>query len=432
MMKFLLNTEPKMEKEKNEMTKGILNLTLEIIYQLTGEDYTIVKKTSSNCATSKSHSLLSGERSKIGRIHERNNEQKILELTHKMMELLTGEVPIRCQDVTVYFSMEEWEYIEGHKDLYQDIVMMEDHRPRTSPPDGSRKRNPPERCPAPLHSQDCPRGDDNVLQDDQLNPGEDLIDIKIEVIDGDEEVKDQRCKEEEISVGIGSDMEDAQVLTQSSSRGNSAGADINPQLRVDPSAYVSNIKRTSPGQSPAGTRRTCMGDGNRVLVPESEDHFTEQSNSGESGRPSPWESYILDHQRRYTGDKAPPPDDGKRSPQTSHHTTPQRTNTGPPQFLCLECGKWFTQESDLSKHQKIHTGEKPFSCSECGKSYAQKSGLFEHQKLHTGKKPFSCSDCGRCFTRKSSLVEHGRIHTGEKPFVCLECGKCFTQESDLS
>ncbi|KAM3922045.1 gastrula zinc finger protein XlCGF66.1-like [Leptodactylus fuscus] len=126
-----------MDGDRGKMAESIITLTLEILHQLTGEDYTVVKKTSSGrCQAPVSegwgrtlspipgpppHSL----------IHEEINRQKILELTNKMIELLTGEVPIRCQDVTVYFSMEEWEYLEGHKDVYKE-VMMEDLQPLTS------------------------------------------------------------------------------------------------------------------------------------------------------------------------------------------------------------------------------------------------------------------------------------------------------------
>ncbi|XP_073522076.1 gastrula zinc finger protein XlCGF66.1-like [Phyllobates terribilis] len=119
----------KMDMDRDKMVERILHLTLEILFRLTGEDYTLVKKTSSvRCQAPVSEgwerplSPITGPPSHP-LIHEDINDQKILELAYKMIELLTGEVPIRCQDVAVYFSMEEWEYLEEHKDLYKDIMM---------------------------------------------------------------------------------------------------------------------------------------------------------------------------------------------------------------------------------------------------------------------------------------------------------------------
>ncbi|XP_063814323.1 gastrula zinc finger protein XlCGF66.1-like isoform X2 [Pseudophryne corroboree] len=130
-----------MDKDWSHMTERLLNLTLEIIYLLTREDYTVVKKTSIDPMTPSICPCLSGGRVRTQNpipkppphslIHERDNEQKILELTNKIIQLMTGEVPIRCQDVTVYLSMEEWEYVEGHKDLYKD-VFMENQQPLRS------------------------------------------------------------------------------------------------------------------------------------------------------------------------------------------------------------------------------------------------------------------------------------------------------------
>ncbi|XP_040293845.1 gastrula zinc finger protein XlCGF66.1-like [Bufo bufo] len=132
----------KMAKNKSHITKIILNLTLEIIYMLTGEEYTVVKKTSSECLIPSSRPCLSEgwnktqspmvESASDSVIHDKNNDQRILALTNKIVYLLTREVPIRCQDVTVYFSMEEWDYLEGHQDVYKDI-MMETHQLLTSP-----------------------------------------------------------------------------------------------------------------------------------------------------------------------------------------------------------------------------------------------------------------------------------------------------------
>ncbi|KAM3940128.1 gastrula zinc finger protein XlCGF66.1-like [Leptodactylus fuscus] len=158
-----------MERDRNKMAESLLNLTLEIIYQLTGEDYTVVKKTSSGRCQAPVYDGYGGILSLIlgppphPLIQEEINGQKILELTHKMLELLTGEVPIRCQDVAVYFSMEEWEYLEGHKDLYKE-VMMEDQQPLTSAGRSS-KRTTPERCPSPLLPQDDDQVDGDIPYD---------------------------------------------------------------------------------------------------------------------------------------------------------------------------------------------------------------------------------------------------------------------------
>ncbi|XP_073517526.1 gastrula zinc finger protein XlCGF53.1-like [Phyllobates terribilis] len=162
-----------MDMDRGKMAERILHLTLEILFRLTGEDYTVVKKTSSERRQDPVSEGWERPLSPITGpppqplIHEDINDQKILNLNYKMIELLTGEVPIRCQDVAVYFSMEEWEYLEGHKDLYKD-VMMEVPQPLTSP-DLSSKRTTPERCPRPLLPLDCKQEDPNVPQDHQVS-----------------------------------------------------------------------------------------------------------------------------------------------------------------------------------------------------------------------------------------------------------------------
>ncbi|XP_073516954.1 uncharacterized protein [Phyllobates terribilis] len=167
-----------MDIDRDKMVEKILHLTLEILFRLTGEDYTVVKKISSErCQDPVSEGWEKPLSPSTGPppnplMHEDINDQKILELAYKMIELLTGEVPIRCQDVAVYFSMEEWEYLEGLKDLYKDIMMVVP-QPLTSP-DLSSKRTTPERCPHPLLPQDCKQEDLSVPPAHQ---GEDLTHI---------------------------------------------------------------------------------------------------------------------------------------------------------------------------------------------------------------------------------------------------------------
>ncbi|XP_069608975.1 gastrula zinc finger protein XlCGF57.1-like isoform X1 [Ranitomeya imitator] len=401
----------RMDKDKGYVAERILNLTLQILYLLTGEDYTPLKtaEEKGSATVTSPHSLV--------------HEQKILNLTNRIIELLTGEVSIRSQDVTVYFSMEEWDYIEGHKDLYKDI--METHQ-NLILLEESCKKTAPQRCSSPFHDEEDARKENEktlaYFKEGDLNVV--LMDIDPE---NEDELLGMKIKDEEVPIGIslsggGDNIKDGTVppcemedegATQDST--NSILANIRSPL-TNASSYSCKHKEHFPE---VVTFKVGYRNDYRHTCSECGKCFTKK------------DKFII-HMRVHTGEKPYScPECGKRFTQKANLMAHQKTHTGERPFSCTECGKDFTCKSTLVKHWRIHTGEKPFSCSDCGKCFTYKSHLLEHQRIHTGEKPFTCTECGKSFRHKSHVIGHLRVHTGEKPFICSKCGKCFTQESSL-
>ncbi|KAM4019236.1 uncharacterized protein ACNLHF_028584 [Anomaloglossus baeobatrachus] len=386
------------------MAEQILNLTLEIIYLLTGEDYTVLKKHGSSEI---SGSIIAPP----SPTHERSSEQRILEITNKILRVLTGEVPVRCEDVTVYLSMEEWEYMEGHKDQYKD-VLMEEHRPRT-PPDGNKNIPKSESCPRPVSSKDSP-GEN--AQDPQVD---NLIIVKVEETEREEEYyrQDAIKREEETAT----DVSTADVPPSLGCNPLPSSSDCSPNLKVTQTIYGQHIITINVP--------SLISSGNLLPVPTPA--VPPPSDQSPAPHLLPRPGGKKPQNRHKTERRFPCPECGKSFAMRSNFLEHLKVHTMEKPLSCSLCGKCFKRKSDLVRHQKTHTGEKPFLCSECGKCFAIKSNLFAHHRIHTGERPFPCPVCGKCFIQKSDLVVHQIAHTGEKPFGCRVCGKCFNRKRSL-
>ncbi|XP_068111989.1 gastrula zinc finger protein XlCGF48.2-like isoform X2 [Hyperolius riggenbachi] len=219
-----------MAKDGNHMTERILNLTLEIVYLLTGENYVAfklsdglvasnIKKTTKAILESSSHS----------------SKKKMQEVTTEMIELLTGE------DVTDYFSVEEEEYLEDQTDL-----LMENEQLLTSQ-DGSRNTNPPKRLAGPPYVSNLTHKDDNRAQDYQA---ENIFKVQVELTENGEEPYaggDVQSEEVEMDPQISTDPRDTKG-TQTSIKVEQdiiavkiKEEDIHSEIGTDGHYYRSNI-----------------------------------------------------------------------------------------------------------------------------------------------------------------------------------------------
>ncbi|XP_069608961.1 oocyte zinc finger protein XlCOF8.4-like [Ranitomeya imitator] len=495
-------TEPlAMDEARKHLIDQIMHITLDILYLLTGEDY-VVLKMSGGRVTHSSSPIVSGgfcrnlspnqDPQPAGRREEGTNNQKILELTNTITQLLTGELPIGCQDVTVYFSMEECDDLEKPNASVLD-VRSGDQQQNPSP-DGSQntetcRESPseeysapqcefmsespgsqtlvikqeetyemidqkteeavpedtsdhtgtpsvssfPEKPHGPSSLENSSEDDVKILQDKQCN------DFKIDMksMEDGEEVRnwDELCREEEFPKNHNRAWVKKSVTENAKT----------PHLHQTEKEKVPEERDLHPRANFQLPSLIAVDEEDiRCLQPTAaweiqEDGSTHLMTSGGPLDPerkftliSGTTSDALNETKHYDVNAYFCTDCGKCFTDLIHLESHQKVHSIPALFICAECGKSFTTSSELDTHIKVHTDAKLFACSECGKCFTAKSNLLAHKVIHIGEKPFACAECGRRFTSKSSLSTHMSVHALEKPYACSICGKCFTSNARLT
>ncbi|CAH2321112.1 oocyte zinc finger -like [Pelobates cultripes] len=481
-----------MNMDWTRIDEKILDLTLEIICLLTGEDQVVAKKFCECVDHNRPHHPTEGSyktetpspvtpRSSL--IHERENDKKILELTKKIIHLLTGEVPIRCEDITVYFSMEEWEYLEGHMDLYKDI-MKENHQTLISPDKPlSGEYHTPDCVPEFGNNEESvakPKNGPHYLRTSKvrkrlkkympyiweesppcIEENHRDLDIYKETEYQSSDIKKESALHEEGNL-TGFDIHACTDNTQTEyssifikeesalyEEGNRPGVDIyksshNSTLAdSEDNRTCSNINSIKP----------CIElntpyhiDGN---VPR-KDNIEEPFLIFDCPQGISSDTHDVKHQPTHTGKYLLSTPDfvihevnskgenqilssqsGSDFFQMSNLVKQEMDWTEQKPYVCFECGKCFTQAAQLASHKMFHTKERPYKCTECLKNFKRKHHLVSHRKIHTGERPFKCTECGKCFISNSQMISHKWIHSGKRPFKCYECGKCFTLKHHL-
>ncbi|KAM4794612.1 uncharacterized protein WCC33_019336 [Rhinophrynus dorsalis] len=476
----LLYNSAMMNKDQNLVAEKILNLTLQIVCLLTGEDCVIVKKRSEHVTDG--NSLVVSE--VFCRTQSPITESSANSLTHdgnsdsKFLHPPSTEIPLQSQDVAVCLSMEEFDYLEDNKEQYKD-VMKEKHQPLSSlgcetvSPEATRHesdselsvtdyQDPQEKTIHPdtsaadssdintskrnhsdQYPQHCTEEDEGIRHDYKVEPGDGIF--------------HQQCKEETLPTMLNTDEscnnlnkpEECHIPPYSQ---NYIEEDdrITQDYQIEPGdgfvpqqckeeAIPTEIstgesiswEAQSEGQHGALPDAEFVMDNNHVTssyhgVTFVSDHSFSQSQRKSLTIPDRVgnvheESSLREPIRQHMGREPSATINMYSNANTSTQVTPEDSSVT---YTCKECGSNFTNNLDFLFHQRTHINDKVYTCFQCKACFTNNLDLVTHQRIHK-------EECGKPFFSKPNHFAHPRFHARKKRYLCSVCGQSFSQATEL-
>ncbi|XP_041434984.1 oocyte zinc finger protein XlCOF7.1-like [Xenopus laevis] len=399
-----------------------------------------------------------------------------------IIQLLTGEVAIRTHHVSIYFSLDEWDYIKRNKDLYEEGIKEEPQQLR------------------PLESEHSASDENNagaVSERSSKNKPSKIV-AEGAVVCGDKNpinpvfspFKQPPTESGMESGGSHPDCSNEPVPEQVRGRDHSNPVIICSLTNRTSPDYKSN---TIKPDAALNKKRSQLDCGTKTLTGQIRATDAPSSTLGHSLNSGFAVNYISRaikaepvsrEDRSYSGCSVNPPTEQikktntfapimgysfKNSLSANCYINGIKKEVtsfeGGSQSICsinpladqiqrnkittpvMGCGLNNQRASALpphvySKKLKSNATYSPplstpvlqvmYCCAVCHARFASYKDLVSHLITHTEEKTISCSTCGKNFKRHAEYIRHQKIHTGEKPFICPECGKCFKQRSELN